>query len=72
MNEVAEKFIDLGIDDGPISIGDDMNRQREKIRKEFSKLNFVLEIKNFDLPKGSEETEILIGYEDPKIAEDST
>lgn len=39
----------------------------DRFKKEFSKQNFVFETKNLDIPKGSEATEFLIDFEDPKV-----
>ena len=71
MSEVADKFIDLGIDDGPHSAyGDGMHNKMDRFKKEFTKTNFVFETKNLDIPKGNEMTEMMIDYEDPNIEEE--
>jgi hypothetical protein len=67
VTEVADKFIDLGVDDGPRSVdGDGMKFKMDRIKKEFS-THFVFDSKAFDIPKGSDATEMLIDYEDPNI-----
>ena len=61
MNEISDRFIDLGLDEGNHSgFGQDMMIKQEKFRNESGKLNFVFETAHLDLPKGHADTDSLL------------
>jgi hypothetical protein len=60
VNEISDKFIDLGLDEGNHSgYGQDMMLKQEKFRKEFDKYAFTFETNHLNIPKGHSDTDTL-------------
>ena len=72
VNEIADKFWDLGLDDGNRSdYGQDLIQKQQKFRKEFEKLNFQFDSQQLNKPKGSEMNEELLQQTDEDLAEEA-
>lgn len=56
VTEVADKFIDLNVEDNTSAYGHDMQSNQEKYRKALNKVAFKFETHVFDLPKGHAES----------------
>jgi hypothetical protein len=55
VDEIQEKFIDLGLDEGNHSdYGDDLYNKQEKFRKEFERLPFEYDPVTLKMPKGGD------------------
>lgn len=60
MNEISDKFIDLGLDEQHSDYGQELMAKTEKFRREFERAGFVFETKIFSMPQGKEENEDLL------------
>jgi hypothetical protein len=53
VNEISEKFLDLGLDEGNHSdFGQDLIEKQARYRKEFQKLQFTFETQSLNKPNG--------------------
>lgn len=57
MDEIAEKFIDLGVDDNQSDFGQEIPHRQERLQQQLEKLNFRFKTKCLDLPEGSSAAE---------------
>jgi phage-related minor tail protein len=65
VNEISDKFIDLGLDEGNHSgYGADMMAKQDKFKKEFEKFKFNFETLNNQIPTGKADNEQFSGSVD--------
>lgn len=71
VNDISDKFLDLGLDDGNHSDYGNMMLKQEKFAKEFERLNFQFESQALHIPKGSQNSdEILEEEEDAQLGKE--
>jgi hypothetical protein len=70
VNDISDKFLDLGLDDGNHSDYGDLMHKQEKFRKEFEKMPFNFEGQSLHMPKGDASNEEILEEEDRTIEEE--
>ena len=60
MNEISDKFIDLGLDEQHSDYGQELMAKTEKYKREFEKSGFVFETSALKMPAGNEMNEDLL------------
>jgi archaellum component FlaC len=68
VNEISDKFIDLGLDEGNHSgYGAGMMEKQDKFNKEFDKFKFQFDNLNNQIPSGKVDNEQLLGSMDKSL-----
>ena len=58
VNDISEKFLDLGLDEGNHSdFGQDLIEKQARYKKEFQKLQFNFETQALNKPKGGDDND---------------
>eukprot|EP00347_Sterkiella_histriomuscorum_P011387 403372652 len=70
VNDISDKFLDLGLDDGNHSDYGNMMIKQEKFGKEFERLNFQFDSQALHIPKGSQQSDEILEEEDQQLGKE--